>query len=168
VASEKALDPREAIKELGSLVEQVQELWRDGSSWSTEEKIDRRRQLVTTYVRVFAPAVAFSAVQLSLSFGVLAIILLALQLTNHGYADLEAWTQAIPPLHGAVEKLDPALGNGAIALLAVELLGPAIIAIALLAAPPATQALQQRLKAAGLDADGLNDRIEAVLEATGD
>eukprot|EP00965_Chrysotila_dentata_P017100 568031-Pleurochrysis_carterae.AAC.2 len=91
------MDPRDAVKEIGSLLEQAQlarilsptpsirawpscqvsffsrtpwmmpcqvgELWSQGSSWDVEKRTARRRELVATYLRVFAPAVAFSGVQ---------------------------------------------------------------------------------------------------------
>ena len=54
------MDPRKAVEELGSLVKQVQEVWTDGKNWDMEERARRRREIVSSYVAVFAPAVAFS------------------------------------------------------------------------------------------------------------
>ena len=45
-----------------------------------------------------------------------------------------------------------------------EALGPLLIGAAVGLAPAATGALQQRLEAADLDADGLNARIEGLLD----
>jgi hypothetical protein len=58
--------------------------------------------------------------------------------------------QGIPPVASALEQIDPSLGNAAIALLIVELLGPALIAIALAAAPRASASLKEQLNAWGL------------------
>jgi len=85
---EAPLDPRKALEEVGSLVEQVKTLWTDGKSWSAEELADRQRDLVTQYFRVFVPAVAFSGVQLGVSLGTFLIALAALNLSHRGYDDL--------------------------------------------------------------------------------
>ena len=75
---------------------------------------------------------------------------------------------ALPPLRSALEQLDPAWGNAAIALLAVELSAPLLIAATLAATPAATANLQAQLTEWNLDAEGLNARIEEVLEKTTD
>lgn len=162
----EALDPRDALKELGSLLEQVKLVWTEGGGWSPEERAERRRELVTTYVRVFAPAVAFSGVQLGVSLGTFGTVLVLLQSSGRGYPDLLNLSQGVPLLDSALGKIDPSLGNGAIALLVVEVLAPLLIGISLAAAPSATQSLQQWLEARDLDADGINARIEKVLDDT--
>lgn len=58
--------------------------------------------------------------------------------------------QGIPPIASALEQVDPSLGNAAIALLIVELMGPALIAIALAAAPRASASLKDQLNVWGL------------------
>ena len=73
--SSDPIDPKQAIAELGSLVTQIQEVWTEGRNWSLEERASRRRDIVTSYVRVFAPAVAFSGVQLGITFAVFAFVL---------------------------------------------------------------------------------------------
>ena len=95
------MDPRKAVEELGSLVKQVQELWTEGKTWSIEERASRRRALVSSYVAVFAPAVAFSGVQLSLSIGSFLLALLGLKISGRGYADLVSLSGALPPLQVA-------------------------------------------------------------------
>ena len=92
------MDPRKAVEELGSLVKQVQELWTEGKTWSVEERASRRRALVSSYVAVFAPAVAFSGVQLSLSIGSFLLALLGLKISGRGYADVVTLSGAFPPL----------------------------------------------------------------------
>ena len=165
-SDDQPIDPRRALEEFGSLIEQVKELNSKWKGWSPDERAERRRAVVSTYVRVFAPAVAFSAVQLGLSLGAFAIILLGLTVSGRGYADVAALCEAVPFLASALEKLDPTLGNSAIALLAVELSAPALIGAALLAAPGATKSLEEQLASRGLDADGLNARIERLLGET--
>jgi hypothetical protein len=90
---EEPLDPRKALEEVGDLLQQVKSLWTDGRSWSAAERDQRQRDLVTQYFRVFVPAVAFSAVQLSLSLGMFAISLAALNLSHRGYDDLSRLVQ---------------------------------------------------------------------------
>ena len=160
------IDPRRALEEFGSLIEQVKELNSEWKNWTPEERSERRRTVVSTYVRVFAPAVAFSGVQLGISLGAFALILISLTLSGRGYTDVAALCEPVPFLRSALENLDPTLGNAAIALLAVELCAPALIASALLAAPAATRALEERLSTWNLDADGLNTRIERLLGET--
>lgn len=163
---DEPIDPRRALEEFGSLLGQVKELNSEWKNWTPDERSERRRAVVSTYVRVFAPAVAFSGVQLGISLAALALVLSGLNLSGRGYADVAALCEPVPFLRGALEKLDPTLGNAAIALLAVELSAPALIAAALLFAPAATRALEARLSTWNLDADGLNERIERILGET--
>jgi hypothetical protein len=58
--------------------------------------------------------------------------------------------QGIPFIASALEQVDPSLGNAAIALLIVELLGPALLAIALASAPRASASLKEQLNVWGL------------------
>ena len=184
------MDPRKAVEEVGSLLEQVKEVWTDGKTWSMEERAEKRRKIVSSYVTVFAPAVAFSGVQLSLSIGGFLLFLLGLKISGRGYADIVGLAGALPPLQGLLDKIDdswgararpsgppapthriraaPCAGDAAIALLLVELSAPVLLAAALALATPATEALQAKLVEWDLDADGLNARIEKVLEATTD
>jgi len=164
--ADDSTDPRKALEELGSLVEQIQVLWRDGKSWSEAERTDRRRQLIETYVRVFAPAVAFSAVQLSIYLGAFGVSLLALGVSGRGYADVADLSAGVPLVGDAVAGLDPSVGNAAIVLLFLELLGPLFLGVALALSPAATKALRGKLEEWGLDADGVNRRIEEVLKKT--
>lgn len=168
-AAAKPIDPKQAIAELGELTKQIQALWSEGGTWSPEERVERRRDIVTQYVRVFAPAVAFSGVQLGLTFALLALVLLVLSVSGRGYADLAGLLDGVPLIGDAIEKIGPKWGNAAIALAVVEVSAPVLlIPLSLVATPSATTALQARLTAAGLDAEGLNQRIEEVLERTTD
>merc|ERR1740121_265404 len=49
-AEEETIDPKDALKELSVLIEQIRELWTEGRTWSADERVERRRSLVTTYV----------------------------------------------------------------------------------------------------------------------
>ena len=147
------IDPRKAVEELGGLLEQIKVLWTESASWSAGERVERRRELINTYVRVFAPALAFSGTQVAISLGAFLTVLLGLQLGGRGYADVYRLSGALPPLRSALEQLDPAWGNAAIALLAVELSAPLLIAATLAATPAATANLQAQLTEWNLDAD---------------
>ena len=162
------MDPRKAVEKLGSLVQQVQEVWTEGGKWSTEERASRRRQIVTTYVEVFAPAVAFSGIQLALSLSGFLFFLLGLKVSGRGYADLVGLASVLPPLQGLLDQLDDSWGDAAVALLLIELAAPLLLAAALAASPAATAAVEAKLLEWGLDADGLNGRIEKVLDDTTD
>ena len=141
---DEVVDPRQAVQQLGSLLEQVKDVWTEGKSWSAEERVARRRQIVSTYVSVFAPAMAFSGVQLALSISAFLLALLGLSISGRGYADVVQLCGGIPVLQGMLEQLDPSWGNAAIALLAVEASAPLLLAAALAASPPATRALQNK------------------------
>ena len=101
------MDPRKAVEELGSLVKQVQEVWTDGKNWDMEERARRRREIVSSYVAVFAPAVAFSGVQLTLSIGGFLIFLIGLKISGRGYADIVELSGVLPPLQVARQLLQP-------------------------------------------------------------
>ena len=45
------IDPQQAVKELGGLLEQIKELWTEGSTWGAEERIERRRELFRDLAR---------------------------------------------------------------------------------------------------------------------
>lgn len=126
----------------------------------------RRRAIVESYVRVFAPALAFSATQLGLTLAAFFSILLALGISGRGFADVENLAAGLPLLPGLLDKVDPSWGNAAIALVLVEVLAPFLLPVAVAASPPVATALQAKLESWGLDADGLNARIEKVLEDT--
>ena len=141
-------------------------LWTEGKTWSAEERVERRRAIVATYVRVFAPAMAFSGTQLALTLGAFAIALVFLGLSGVGYASVADAAEGVPLLGDLLGKVDPSWGNAAIALALVELSAPLLIPLAAALTPGATEALSSKLEEWGLDADGLNARIEKVLEET--
>ena len=165
--STEPIDPKDALKELPKLTQQIQELWTEGKTWGVEERTERRRKIVDSYVRVFAPALALSGVQLGLSFGVFFVSLLALNLSGIGYAQLVSALEGVPLLGDAIGAIDPAWGNAAISLAIVEVVNvPLLLPIAAVATPPATEKLSAWLTEKGFDAEGLNAKIEAVLEKT--
>ncbi|KAL3915242.1 MAG: hypothetical protein SGPRY_007310, partial [Prymnesium sp.] len=154
------LSPQNAIKEFGPLLEQVKLVWTEGSTWSPEERAERRRDIVEKYVRVFAPALAFSAAQLGLSLFAFAVVLIALNLSGRGFNDLADALSSLPLLEDLISKVDPAWGNAAIALVVVEVLAPLLLPVAIGISPGIAQSLQNQLEVWGIDADGLNARIE--------
>jgi hypothetical protein len=141
-------------------------LWTEGKTWSAEERVERRRSIVATYVRVFAPAMAFSGTQLALTLGAFAVALVILGVSGVGYTSIAEAADGVPLLGDALAKIDPSWGNAAIALLLVELSAPLLLPIAAALTPGATKACSTKLEEWGLDADGLNARIEKVLEET--
>ena len=162
------INPKQALEELGELTKQIQVLWSEGKTWTPEQRVERRREIVGTYVRVFAPAMAFSGVQLLLTLGIFAVVLLGLNLSGRGYVDAVELLDGVPFLGDLLQKIEPSWGNAAIALAMVEVLAPVLIPLAALATPAATSSLQAKLTEWGLDADGLNKKIEDLLERTTD
>ena len=162
------LSPQNALEELGPLLEQVKLLWTEGSTWSAEERVERRRDIVEKYVRVFAPALAFSAAQLGLTGCVFVVVLIALGVSGRGFNDLASALSGLPLVGDLVEKVDPAWGNAAIALVLVEVSAPFLLPVAAAITPGMSASLQAKLEGWGLDADGLNARIEKVLKDTTD
>ena len=55
------------MAELGKLTGQIQVLWTEGKTWGPEQRATKRSEIVESYVRVFAPALAFSGAQLAIS-----------------------------------------------------------------------------------------------------
>ena len=110
-----------------------------------------------------------SARTLALTLGAFLVYLALLGATGLGFEGLLNVLSGVPPVADFLqEKVDPAWGNAAIALLAVELSAPLLIAATLAATPAATANLQAQLTEWNLDAEGLNARIEEVLEKTTD
>jgi hypothetical protein len=160
----KPVDPKAAMAERSTLTQQIQEVWTEGKTWSPETRAERRRSIVDTYVRVFAPALAFSGAQLSISLGAFGVVLLLLSVSGRGYADVAALGASVPLLGDALAQVGPGWGNAAIALLIVELSAPLLIPLAALATPAATDGLTAKLSEWGLDAEGLNAKIEKALQ----
>ena len=166
-AAAEKLDPKDALAELPKLMEQIQVLWTEGKTWGAEERAERRRSIVNSYVRVFAPALALSGVQLGLSLGSFALVLLVLNVSGLGYAQIVDLVADVPLIGGAVSSIDPSWGNAAISLAVVEVINvPLLLPLAATATPAATDALSAKLTEWGFDAEGLNAKIEAVLEKT--
>lgn len=158
---EKPIDPKDAIKELGALSEQIKVLWTEGKTWDAETRTERRREIVKTYVKVFAPAIAFSGSQLAVTFVAFLVYLTVIGASGLGFDTLQAAGADVPVLGDLLTKVDPAWGNAAIALVLIEVSAPLLIPAAALLTPKATEALSAKLKESGLDAEGLNAKIEA-------
>ena len=158
------VDPKKAVEELGVLTEQIKALWTEGTTWSKEERTERRREIVRTYVRVFAPAIAFSGVQLGLALSAFVVVLVLLGVSGLGYDSIVELFDGLPPVHDALANLDSRWGNAAIALILLEFTAPVLLPLSLALTPAATSALQAKLDGWGFDADGLNARIEKLLE----
>ena len=163
---EEPIDPKDAVAELGKLTDQIKILWTDGRTWDAETRTEKRREIVRTYVRVFAPAMAFSGSQLAITLVAFVIFLVVLGVSGLGFDTLQEATADVPLLGDGLAQIGPGWGNAAIAFLLVELCAPILIPAALLVTPKATEALSAKLDEWGLDADGLNAKIEKVLADT--
>lgn len=163
----RRIDPKEALKEFEGLLEQVKAVWTEGKTWDAETRAERRRAIVDQYVRVFAPALAFSGTQLGLSLATYALALAAISASGAG-AELLSAGAGLPLVGETLGKIDPTLGNAALALVPVELAAPVLIPAAAFLTPKATDALEGWLEEKGWNAEGLNARIEKVLKDTTD
>lgn len=163
---EEPIDPKDAVAELGKLTDQIKILWTDGRTWDAETRTEKRREIVKTYVRVFAPAMAFSGSQLAITVVAFVFFLILLAASGLGFDALQEATAGVPLLGDGLAQIGPGWGNAAIAFLLVELCAPILIPAALFVTPKATEALSAKLDEWGLDADGLNAKIEKVLADT--
>lgn len=153
------IDPKDAMKELGKLLEIVKEIQTDGPSWSAEKLTEKRSFFVKAYVRVFAPAIAFSGTQLLLTLGAFAVYLMGLNFSGTGYTNLQNLGSSVPFVGDAIATIEPSWGNAAIALLLAEISAPVLIPIGAILTPRATEALEGKLVDWGLDADGINKKL---------
>ena len=95
------------------------------------------------------------------------LVLLVLNASGLGYAQAVDLLDGVPFIGDALASIDKAWGNAAISLAVVEVINvPVLLPLAAVATPGATEALSAKLTEWGFDADGLNAKIEAVLEKT--
>jgi len=124
-----------------------------------------RRDLVESYTKFAVPAASFSIVSLSLFASTFALIYTFLGLSGRGYDDVIGLVSGIDFLKGLLEAVPSKYGNLGITLVLLEVCAPILAASTLALAPKAADALQSKLPEWGLDADGLNRRMDAIVEA---
>ena len=160
---DRPIDPKEAVKEIGALADQIKVLWTEGKTWDAETRTVKRREIVKQYVRVFAPAMAFSGCQLSVTFAAFFLYLVVLGASGLGFDAVQEAGAGVPLLGDLLAKVDPSWGNAAIALVLVEVSAPLLIPAAALLTPKATESFEAKLKEWGFDAEGLNAKLEKNL-----
>eukprot|EP00978_Attheya_sp_CCMP212_P003386 scaffold6995_cov66-Attheya_sp.AAC.8 len=156
-------DPRQALEQFGSLYSQVQAIFTEGSSWDSDELEEKTRDLARSYVRVVVPGVGYVATSLAVYAASFAFVGVALALSGRGYTDILAAVSGFEPLRDLLEKADPKWGNAAIALVIIELLSPAIIAVTLALTPKTMDSLRTNLDKWGWGEEGIDERVSEML-----
>jgi hypothetical protein len=156
-------DPRQALEQFGSLFSQVQVILTEGSKWDSEELEDKTREFARTYVGVVVPGLGYVATSLAVYVTTFATIGAGLALSGRGYNDILAASSGFEPLRELLEKADPTWGNVAIALVFLELLSPAIIALTLALTPKTMDALRTNLDDWGWGEEGIDERVAEML-----
>mmetsp|Transcript_15537 Transcript_15537/g.33638 ORF Transcript_15537/g.33638 Transcript_15537/m.33638 type:complete len:260 (-) Transcript_15537:845-1624(-) len=156
-------DPRQALEQFGSLFSQVQAILTEGDSWDSDELEDKTREFVRSYVGVVVPGVGYVATSVAVYASSFAFVRVALALSGRGYTDIVASVSGFEPLRDLLEKADPAWGNTAIALVILEILSPAIIAVTLALTPKTMDSLRTTLDGWGWGEEGINERVSEML-----
>ena len=156
-------DPRQALEQFGSLFNQVQVILTEGSNWDADELEDKTREFARTYVGVVVPGLGYVATSLAVYVTTFATIGAGLALSGRGYNDIIALSSGFEPLRDLLEKADPTWGNVAIALVFLEVLSPAIIALTLALTPKTMDALRTNLDDWGWGEEGIDERVAEML-----
>ena len=121
-----------------------------------------RRELVDLYTEFTVPALSL-AIGTLISFpGAFAFFYISLQISGRGLPDIQNLVASFPPAADALSKLDPALGNIAVAAVAVELVSPLLILFAAALKGQIETALRARLESLGLDAESVARKIDEI------
>mmetsp|Transcript_28215 Transcript_28215/g.82878 ORF Transcript_28215/g.82878 Transcript_28215/m.82878 type:complete len:229 (+) Transcript_28215:3-689(+) len=168
----QGVDPsefRDFSRAIKPLLDKVVDYRDTVESLDEDEKAARRAEIVELYQAVFVPASAFALANLGIYMVVIGLIFSALQLSGVGYEQaVEALlraTDSVPWVANTAGKLDPALGNLALALLGVELAGPVILAASAALTPAVATALRAWLATNGLDSQGASERLEEYIRS---
>lgn len=156
-------DPRQALEQFGSLFSQVKDIVTEGSSWDSDKLEDKTREFVRSYVGVVVPGLGYVATSVAVYASSFAFVGVALALSGRGYTDILTAVSGFEPLRDLLEKADPTWGNTAIALVILELLSPAIIAVTLALTPKTMDSLRTNLDGWGWGEEGINERVSEML-----
>mmetsp|Transcript_11659 Transcript_11659/g.30381 ORF Transcript_11659/g.30381 Transcript_11659/m.30381 type:complete len:215 (-) Transcript_11659:271-915(-) len=156
---------------ISGLVSKIAEYRSQPAGLGEDALAEKRAEIIQLYQDVFVPACAFALANLGAYLIVVGGTLAALKVSGIGYAQgldmLQSATSSAPAwVEGTLSKIDPQLGDLAIALAAAELAGPAIVAVTIASTPAVSRSLRERLAAAGLDAAGASQRLEKFLADT--
>ncbi|KAG8468213.1 hypothetical protein KFE25_013296 [Diacronema lutheri] len=137
------------------------------TTFDATEGAARRMEIVELFQQVFVPALGFAFANVGVYLAVILCSFAALEVSGVGFEDVRAWllqaTGGSPWIVSSVGRLDPKLGNLAIALFAAELAGPLIIAASLALSSSATDAIRSFLASRGLDPRGASEMLERTL-----
>lgn len=155
---------------MSGLMGKIAEYRSQSASLDEEERVAKRAEIIEMYQSVFVPACAFALANLGAYLVVVGVTLAGLKISGIGYAEaielIRSKTDSAPWVESTLGKLDPQLGDLALALASAELAGPLIIAVTIAATPGTARALRARLAASGLDAAGASARLEEFLSSS--
>lgn len=161
------VDVRNMTAAISPLVDAIVAYRLDAPNWDAEQSAAKRAEIIELYQQLFVPAAGFALANLSVYFFVIGVALGGLEAFGIGFVQAREWllgvTDGAPWIASTVGRLDPKLGNLAIALLVAELAGPLVIAVSLALSSRVTDSLRGFLASQGLDARGASEKLEELL-----
>lgn len=132
-----------------------------------EQRKALESEIVDLYVAFAVPALALALSTLLAFPGAFLLFYASLAVTGRGLPDVEAFFAALPaaiatPASELLAKVDPAIGNAAVAAILLELASPALLLLSAAIKGRIETALSARLPEWGFDADGIRARLERL------
>ncbi len=121
-----------------------------------------RLEILELYTEFAIPSLSLAIGTIITFPGAFAFFFVALQASGRGLADIQALFAPVPFAADALSHIDPSLGTAAIAAVAVELVSPLLILLAVAIKGSVEAALRERLPQLGLDASGMAKRLDAL------
>lgn len=124
-------------------------------------------EIIEMYVEFAVPAVSLALGTFVAFPGAFAVFFTALAVTGRGLPDVQALFASAPdfiadPAANLLDKVDPTLGNAAVAAILVELVSPLLFVSQLALKGKIEPWLRGKLEDWGLDAKGLLARLERI------
>lgn len=130
-------------------------------------------EIIDMYVEFAVPALSLALATLFAFPGAFFLFFAGLGATGRGLPDLQALFATFPeiiatPALNLFEKVDPTVGNAAVAAILVELASPLLLLLSAALKGKIEAYLTTKLPEWGFDADGLRERLERLNGADGD
>jgi len=149
----------DALTEMGKIATKFQAFTK---ATDPAEAAELRKDLIESYTRFAVPAASFSATSLSLFIATFTVLYTVLSVSGLGYEAVLDLTEDVPLLGGALAAVPDGWGNIGITFIALELFAPFLAAAAVAITPKVAKWLEEQLPGWGLDAEGLNKRMESL------
>jgi hypothetical protein len=166
-ASNLLVDVRNMTAAINPLIDAIVAYRTEASNWDAEQSAAKRAAIIDLYQQLFVPAAGFAIANLGVYLAVIGFALAGLEACGIGFVQARDWllgmTHDAPWIASTVGRLDPKLGNRAIALLIAELAGPLVIGVSLALSSRVTEGLRGFLASRGLDARGASEKLEQLL-----